>query len=447
MTTIKRRALFTGLAIAALAAGAFASPANAQRLPALEDKPNQFTIAVIPDTQNYVDFRKQTEAGFPFNAREMLFDQLSFIARHTESQGGDIAFVTGVGDIWQHPTQGIDEYHRAKGLQSIDTWITKEYAPTEKTRTVEMPAARYAYALIDGKVPFAVVPGNHDYDGFWSDSRFPVTVDARTPVRDVTAYGQLHYGGLKNWTSVFGDQSPFFKGKTWYVASFNEGANNAQIFEAGGYRFLHIGLEMAPYDNVLAWAASIVKQYEGIPTIISIHDHLNTKGERKPNPIVDFKRVHPEHNNPEDLWSEFLSKHKQIFLVLSGHQHGQSRRIDKNDAGGMVIQVLADYQDRMQTVQTLLPNEEIKARGIGDGWMRLMTFDMSAPVPVLRVRTYSTHYKAFASEFPPYAAWYKGKEKPELSDSDFIAEEEFEIPLDDFKQRFGASASIGAGKK
>lgn len=438
MNWLSRRGLFLAAAFVSLTAS---SHGLAQRLPELEDKPNQFTLAVIPDTQNYVDFRKQTEGGFPFNAREMLFEQLSFVARHTESQGGDIAFVTGVGDVWQHPTQGIDAYHTAKGMKAVETWITREYAPTEKTRTVEMPAARYAYALLDGKVPFSVVPGNHDYDGFWSDSRFPPQqAAAAAGARSVEALGLLHYGGLNNFTSVFGDQSPFFKGKPWYVASFRDGANSAQIFEAGGYRFLHIGLEMAPYDDVIAWAAGIVKQYEGLPTIISIHDHLNVKGERRPNPIVDFKRAQPEHNNAEDLWNEFLSKHPQIFLVVSGHQHGQSRRIDKNDAGGMVMQILADYQNRLQSARAILPDDQIKARGIGDGWMRLMTFDMSGATPVLKVRTYSTHFKAYSNQLPTYSAWYKADEKPELSDSAFLAEEEFQIELTDFRQRFSRAA-------
>src|SRR3546814_9445187 len=67
----------------------------------------------------------------------------------------------------------------------------------------------------------------------------------------------LAYGGLKNWNSVFGADTPFFKKKPWYVDSFNGGANSAQVFEAGGFRFLHIGFEMAPSDEVLKWAEGV----------------------------------------------------------------------------------------------------------------------------------------------------------------------------------------------
>src|SRR3546814_9030206 len=79
----------------------------------------------------------------------------------------------------------------------------------------------------------------------------------------------LHYGGLDNFHSAFGSDSDFFKGKPWYVGAFNGGADSAQIFEAGGYRFLHIGLEMAPEDDVIAWAEGLLRKYPGLPTIIS----------------------------------------------------------------------------------------------------------------------------------------------------------------------------------
>ncbi|MBW1881893.1 MAG: serine/threonine protein phosphatase, partial [Deltaproteobacteria bacterium] len=50
----------------------------------------------------------------------------------------------------------------------------------------------------------------------------------------------------------------FFADKDWYKASFRGGANSAQVFEAGGYRFLHLALEMAADDEVVAWAQSVI---------------------------------------------------------------------------------------------------------------------------------------------------------------------------------------------
>src|SRR3546814_14236050 len=60
----------------------------------------KFTIAVIPDTQYYTDYRHKTEEGFPFDARELFLDQMRYIAENAESQGGDIAFATEPGSVW-----------------------------------------------------------------------------------------------------------------------------------------------------------------------------------------------------------------------------------------------------------------------------------------------------------------------------------------------------------
>ncbi len=55
-------------------------------------KNTRFTVAVVPDTQNYVSYRNQRAAGFPFNARELLWDMMHFIARNAVGNGGEIAF-------------------------------------------------------------------------------------------------------------------------------------------------------------------------------------------------------------------------------------------------------------------------------------------------------------------------------------------------------------------
>src|SRR3546814_6040565 len=59
---------------------------------AAQAEDGKFTIAVVPDTQYYTDYRHQTEEGFPFDARELFFDQMQYIAANAESEGGDIAF-------------------------------------------------------------------------------------------------------------------------------------------------------------------------------------------------------------------------------------------------------------------------------------------------------------------------------------------------------------------
>ncbi len=421
------RSLFLGAAVAitlGLAPAALARPLLDQR----------FTIAVIPDTQNYVDFQHQKAEGFPFDAKPLFIEQMQFVADHAQSAGGEIAFVTALGDVWQHQSLDIDPGHAARGFtfQKIES---KFFGPQPGARAVEMPSAADGYQLIAGKVPFAVVPGNHDYDAMWMKPR-SVGADGK-PVGPMI----VHVGGLSNFTSVFGNQSRFFKGKPWYVAAHDGGADSAQIFTAGGYRFLHIGLQFDPPDASLAWADAVMKRYPGLPTILTTHDYLNKEAQRVVAPPTDNHALDPRDNNPEMVWQKLVSTHPQIFMVLAGHQSGQALRVDRNKAGGEVCQLLSDYQDRGQLLKdaglTLGP-----LLGMGDGWLRLMQFDMTAKVPVVHVRTWSTHYKAYSNELPRYAAWYKAEEKPALSDEAFNREDDFTLSLTDFRKRFDRTARV-----
>jgi hypothetical protein len=243
-------------------------------------------------------------------------------------------------------------------------------------------------------------------------------------------------GGLDNFRAVFGADTPFFKDRPWYVASHDGGADSAQVFEAGGYRFLNIGLRFHAPDASLDWASSVIAAHRGLPTILTTHDFLDARGEHLPYPGSDNSVIDPEDNNSEMLWRKFVSRHDQIFLVLCGHQPGQAFRTDLNAFGNSVHQVLADYQARWRSARdaglTLT-----WPHAVGDGWLRLMTFELGGDAPAVQVRTYSTHYGRFSSEIPDYAAWYRPFEQPAMTDAEFLAAEEFVIPLADFRRRFG----------
>ena len=449
---MKRSVLSTRLAGAGAllaAIGLFAAcataPVAAPAGPAESVPDTAFTIAVLPDTQNYIDYTHQKAEGFPFEASEMFLEQMQYVADNLESAGGEIAFVSSLGDVWQHQTLTIDEAHKARGFKVVPNPVMdSHFAPTPKVKTVEMPKAHEGFSLIAGKTPFSVVPGNHDYDSMFTDSKFPPKATSPMDVdpNDLRAsLGVVHPAGLDNFRSVFGADTAFFKGKPWYVASHDGGADSAQVFEAGGYRFLHIGLQFDPPDASLDWAASVIAQYPGLPTIVSTHDYMTKEGERVPNPIVDGHAVDPIHNNPEMVWEKLISQQDQIFLVLCGHEHGQAWRVDDNAFGNKVWQVLADYQDRGQTAIDAGVTSAWPV-GIGDGWMRLMSFDMGADVPVMTVDTYSTYYHKASRDTEEYADWYKAHEKPELSDEAFHDEDDYSITLEDFRARFDETGRI-----
>ncbi|OYX33804.1 MAG: serine/threonine protein phosphatase [Caulobacterales bacterium 32-69-10] len=425
------------LLAAALAALALLGPGR-QPL-AAEAETGRFTIAVLPDTQYYADYQRQRAEGFPFDAAELLDQQTRFIAENARSRGGDIVFTTSVGDLWQHATVPMDPGHAVRGLSAApNPFLQKNFAPTSKVQSVEIPIVVKAFRSIDGLMPFAVVPGNHDYDAMWTDSRYPPLEKVDPAVQ--RTLGVQHVGGLTNFVaaSAFGSDSAFFAGKPWYVASNDAGADSAQIFSAGGYRFLHIGLQFNPPESSLRWAQTVMRQYPGTPTILTTHDYLSPKGERLSDPAMDARLVDPVDTSPQMVWDQLISLNDQIFLVLCGHQYGQARREDRNAFGHQVDQILSDYQERGQSAADAGAGDG-RPVGIGDGWLRLMTFDMTGAVPTIHVRTYSTFYGKDSKALPTYAQWYKPREKPELSDEDFLAQDDFVIRLADFRSRFDKS--------
>jgi hypothetical protein len=299
----------------------------------------------------------------------------------------------------------------------------------------EIPAAIEGFTMLsDASIPFGVAPGNHDYDAWWQVAGSKPNAAGRYAA---------HVGGLDSFRTVFGSDSQFFDDKDWYVDSFRGGANSAQLFAGGGYQFLHLALEMQPGDEVFAWAERVVAKYPGLPTIISTHDYMGAGGERDFRGM-DLVSVDPEyHNSRKDLWERFVRKTDQIFMVLCGHVGGQALRVDMNDYGNTVYQILADYQDRGQAGldagQQIGPGGRIS--GIGDGWLREMVFHTYGEKPRIDIRTYSSHYGMYSSEMASYAEWYKTDEQPDMTDEQFANADQFTIELSDFYTRFGTESS------
>ncbi len=408
-----------------------------------DNKPGNasFTLAIIPDTQNYIDFRHQTAEDFELNASALFIEQMQYIAEHSIANGGDIAFVASVGDVWQHQTKTTDAEHLRRGIGiEKDPILARRAKRTEQVLSVELPTAIEGYRIISkAGLPFGVAPGNHDYDASWSVAGYPPNRAKKwsemTPT--VEDLGILHVGGLDNFRTVFGENTDFFRDKPWYISSFRGGANSAQKFSAGGYDFLHIALEMQPSNSVLDWVESVLAANPGLPTILTTHDYLSPAGERLPNPLVDLVQVDPEfHNSAEQLWQNLLYRHDQIFMLLCGHQHGQSIRTDNNTKGNPVYQILANYQDRGQAA---IEAGRTKDVGIGDGWLRLMHFDFSTTPATITVKTFSSYYRKFSSAVGDYANWYRDHEQPDMTDAEFYAADDFVISLDGFTERFSAA--------
>jgi 3',5'-cyclic AMP phosphodiesterase CpdA len=295
---------------------AAAPPASAARsLQSSPFSPGSTVFAVLPDTQYYA-------LGYP----GLLDMQAWWISQKAEELG--IAYVFHLGDIVHNNTD------------------------------LEWERASAAMSLLDGVVPYALVPGNHDYGP-----------SGAATSRD---------SGLNAWFS-FADAAaaPSFGG------AFEMGKldNTYRVFEAGGHAWIALLLEWGPRDEVVAWADAVMTAHPDRLGILVTHAYLDNNDLRQDH----TDELHPQKHNPhdyatpgsvndgEELWQKLVRRHRFV-MTLSGHILG--------DGAGY----LASVDDHGRVVHQMLANYQMRAIG-GEGYLRLL--ELMPDGRTVHVRTYS----------------------------------------------------------
>jgi len=271
----------------------------------------EFCLIVVPDTQRYA-------AYFPDIFRrqfQWIRDQVGPL---------NVKFVLHVGDV-------VEEGDDAE-------WVV----------------ADEAFSLLDGVVPYLVVPGNHD-----------ITRESRSKgQRDTTKYN-----------AVFSPKR--FAGRSWYGGNKGvTGDNTFGYFEAGGQEFMVLGLEYGPTDETLAWADSLVSNHEDRHKVILVtHCYMNFDDTR----LGDGDKYNPHESNAgwndgEQIWDKLVSRRKNFVMVVSGHV--------KDTGTGQLVSTTRDNTPVLQ----MLANYQFLGHG-GEGWLRVLKF--SPAQRKLEVFTYS----------------------------------------------------------
>lgn len=257
----------------------------------------------------------------------------------------------------------------------------------------EWKAARESMALLDGHIPYAFVPGNHDYGPSGNASTRQTFLNDYFKFEDYSA--RPNFGGAM----IEGEMD-----------------NSYHFFQAGGYDFIVMCLEWGPRDSTIAWADSILAQHTDKKAILVTHAYMNNNDLRYDRLDTGNPQAYNPHaystpggvNDGEQLWQKLVKKH-DFVLTVNGHVLGDGTgfRTDANDAGQNVHQMLANYQ--------------FLAPFGGNGFLRLLIVN---PDGTVEVKSYSALYNEFRSEadqaFEFDFEWYQPADTNENGKPDYF---------------------------
>jgi len=261
---------------------------------------SSFLLPVLPDTQFYSRYSAtQFVPQYGTNPFEV---QTQWVVDNKKNL--NIPFAMQLGDV-------VDQQGKS------DQWVA---------------ASKAMKILEDGKVPYSVIPGNHD-------------------VADQGA--RSSEGNAANYLANFGASTLQRQGGSTLIGTYQNGYSSAYRFSAEGHDWVVLSIGWNASDDTFAWAQGILDANKGVPAILSSHAIIG----------IDQDQVSPTSWWYGDLlWDKLIRKNDQIVLTLNGHFHGATMRAMTNDFGHPVYEVLTDYQ--------------MAADG-GNGIMTLFEFDLS----------------------------------------------------------------------
>ncbi|HEX6276437.1 MAG TPA: metallophosphoesterase [Polyangiaceae bacterium] len=238
---------------------------------------------------------------------------------------------------------------------------------TNNNTAQEWERARAAMSLLDGVVPLALVPGNHDYGPSGNAST------RETKLNDYFSFAA---------TSAM----PSFGG------AYEDGKleNTFHLFSIGGRDFVLLALEWGPRDEVIDWANEVMNGFPERDGILATHAYLNNDSLRYDHADTARRQRFNPHdygtpggvNDGEELWEKLVRRHR-FAMTLNGHVLGSG------------VGYLASVTDRGNTCHQMLSNFQMREQG-GEAYLRLLEF-LPDGVTV-NVFTYSPLFDRFLDE-------------------------------------------------
>lgn len=312
---------------------------------------NAYTIAVLPDTQDYTA---------EYAPKEIFSQMTQWLVDNKDSLG--IQFVAHVGDVTYHNTDA------------------------------EWTNAEASLRILDGKLPYSLLPGNHDLAA--GGSAASRTQDNLSKYFSVEEQSKLPgFGGVY-------DREP---------ESFN---NNYSTFTApDGTKWLNLSLEFGARDDVLRWAGDVIEQHLDHRVMITTHGYM--AGDERVGPLtpqLTGENAGPGYGVGNDergssdgdgMWQKLVSQYPNIAFVFSGHNFidGAQTQINYGAGGQPVLQMIMNYQNGVARESTGNGDEALGSNG-GNGAIRLLTIDPD---------NNAVYTETYFTAFNDYLDGYRGK--------------------------------------
>jgi len=232
--------------------------------------------------------------------------------------------------------------------------------------------ANSSMRVLDGIVPYVLVPGNHGTDA-----------NRVGPIDSYFAPATM----------------PWIAG----TMTADQIENNYALVDIGPRKWLVLGLEFGPRDATLTWADGVLKTYPMLPAIIVTHAYLDQNGHRYDIAVSGLDQNQPTYqrfipqafgytpkegiNDGEQIWRKLILPNANVRLAFCGHANGAARLTSSRPDGSHAHQILSDYQ----WLETGAANHT------GDsGYLRLLEFDYAKKE--IRVQTYSPYLDEFMTD-------------------------------------------------
>ena len=316
-------------AVCVLAAAEYKAPALSH--------PDSWSMIVVPDVQFYIKERCHQGIVDLMNA---------WIADNVETL--KIKQVLFVGDLVNNNDYGI--------IASYNDFICRE----------QWQIFSDMMKRLDGKVPYVLCTGNHDYGVRWSENYKTYYNDYFPTDRNPLSRRQL----IGCFTNASGK-------KTMENAAFELTAPPPD-----NRKFLIITLQFAPNDAILEQARKLADdpRFADHTGIVLTHSYLLARGKRIQQEKYGVNQL--GGNSGEGIFQKLVYPAKNIRLVVSGHVGGPQGwgvgfSTAENRAGKKVAQMVFNTQ---------FVGYKQLGNG-GDGWLRWLEF--LPDKKTVRARTFS----------------------------------------------------------